>query len=153
MARRPIDGKARVLREHGCLNNRPERVRDELFLANAFFDPRDLLQVKYEMLRRVREDGESVSAAAARFGLSRPTFYSAQRAYGAGGLPALAPARPGPRGAHKLRPDVVEALREAAQRRPPPGSRELVELVRERFGLSVHRRSVERVLARRKKRP
>ena len=153
MARRPIDGKARVLREHGCLNNRPERVRDELFLANAFFDPRDLLQVKYEMLRRVREDGESVSAAAARFGLSRPTFYSAQRAYGAGGLPALAPARPGPRGAHKLRPDVVEALREAAERRPPPGSRELVELVRERFGLSVHRRSVERVLARRKKRP
>ena len=153
MARRPIDGKARVLREHGCLNNRPERVRDELFLGNAFFDPRDLLQVKYEMLRRVREDGESVSAAAARFGLSRPTFYSAQRAYGAGGLPALAPARPGPRGAHKLRPDVVEALREAAERRPPPGSRELVELVRERFGLSVHRRSVERVLARRKKRP
>ena len=143
VARRPIDDKPRILREHGCLNARPEDVRDELFLANAFFDPRDLLQVKYEMLRRVREDGESVSAAAARFGLSRPTFYSAQRAYEAAG----------PRRAHKLGAEVVEALRAASRQRPPPSSRELLELVRERFGLSVHRRSIERVLARQKKRP
>ena len=50
MARRPIDDKPRILRQHGCLNARPGDVRDELFLANAFFDPRDLLQVKYEML-------------------------------------------------------------------------------------------------------
>jgi len=63
-------------------------VRDELFLSNAFFDPRDLLQVKYEMLRRVREDGVPVSHAAASFGVSRPTWYQAQRAYEAGGLPA-----------------------------------------------------------------
>ena len=95
MARRPIDHKTRTLRERGCLNVRPEKVRDELFLSNAFFDPRDLLQVKYEMLRRVREEGESVSAAATRFGLSRPTFYTALRAYEAGGLPALVPVAPG----------------------------------------------------------
>ena len=75
MARRPIDDKTRTLREHGCLNPHPERVRDPRFLDNAFFDPRDLVQVKYEMLRRVREDGESISGSAARFGLSRPTFY------------------------------------------------------------------------------
>ena len=149
LARRPLD-KARILKERGCLNARPGNVLDELFLGNAFFDPLDLLQVKYEMLRRVREDGESVSAAAARFGVSRPTFYAAQRAYEAGGLPALVPSRPGPRRAHKLGPEVVEALRAACERRPPPSVRELVELVRERFGLSVHRRSVERALARRK---
>ena len=153
MARRPVDDKTRILREHGCLNARPESVRDELFLSNAFFDPRDLLQVKYEMLRRVREQGESVSAAAARFGLSRPTFYSAQRAYEAGGLPALVPSRPGPRRAHKLGPEIVEALRAAHEQRPVPSSRELVEMVRERFGLSVHRRSIERVVTRQKKRP
>ena len=153
MARQPVDDKTRTLRERGCLNARPKDVRDELFLSNAFFDPRDLLQVKYEMLRRVREEGESVSAVATRFGLSRPTFYTAQRAYETGGLPALVPARPGPRRAHKLDPEVVDALRAARDQRPSPSSRELVELVRERFGLSVHRRSVDRVLARQKKRP
>ena len=153
MARRPIDDKTRTLREHGCLNPHPERVRDEGFLDNAFFDPRDLLQVKYEMLRRVREDGESVSGSAARFGLSRPTFYLAQRAYETGGLPALLPERPGPRRPHKLGAKVVAALRTAWAQQPPPSSQELVELVRERFGLSVHRRSIERVLAGQKKRP
>ena len=153
MARQPSDDKTRALRERGCLNSHPENVRDELFLSNSFFDPNDLLQVKYEMLRRVREEGDSVSTAATRFGLSRPTFYSAQRAYQTGGLPALVPARPGPRRAHKLGQEVVEALRAAWEQRPPPSSRELVELVRERFGLSVHRRSIDRVLARQKKRP
>ena len=150
MARQPIDDKTRTLRERGCLNAHPEHVRDEMFLSNAFFDPRDLLQVKYEMLRRVREEGEPVSAAATRFGLSRPTFYTAQRAYETGGLPALVPARPGPRRAHKLGAEVVEALRAAREQRPSPSSRELVELVRKRFGLSVHRRSIDRVLARQK---
>ena len=53
MARRPADAKTRSLKEHGCLNPHAERVRDELFLSNPFFDPRDLLQVRYEMLRRV----------------------------------------------------------------------------------------------------
>ncbi len=87
MARRPADAKTRSLKEHGCLNPHAETVRDELFLSNGFFDPRDLLQVRYEMLRRVREDGVPVSHAAASFGVSRPTWYQAQRAYEAGGLP------------------------------------------------------------------
>ena len=72
MATRPADAKTRALKEHGCLNPHAETVRDELFLSNAFFDPRDLLQVRYEMLRRVREDGVPVSHAAASFGVSRP---------------------------------------------------------------------------------
>ena len=55
MAKRPADAKNRALKEHGCLNPHAETVRDELFVSNAFFDPRDLLQVKYEMLRALDE--------------------------------------------------------------------------------------------------
>ena len=152
MPKRPADAKTRALKEHGCLNRHPERVRDELFRSNAFFDPRDLLQVKYEMLRRVREDGVPVSRAAASFGVSRPTWYQAQRAYDAGGLPGLLPDRPGPRRPHKLSEEVVEALRAARSEQPELSAAALVELVRERFGISVHRRSIDRALARQKKR-
>lgn len=151
MARRPADAKTRALKEHGCLNPNAETVRDELFASNAFFDPRDLLQVRYEMLRRVREDGVPVSRAAASFGVSRPTWYQAQRAWEAGGLPGLLPDRPGPRRPHKLGEDVVEALREAKGERPEMTAADLVELVRERFGITVHRSSVGRALAREKK--
>ena len=152
MARRPADAKTRSLKEHGCLNPNAEMVRDELFLSNAFFDPRDLLQVRYEMLRCVREDGVPVSRAAASFGVSRPTWYQAQRAFEAGGLPGLLPDRPGPRRPHKLSGEIVEALQAAKSERPELTAAEMVELVRDRFGVSVHRSSIDRALAREKKR-
>ena len=64
------------------------------------------------MVRRVRVDGEPVSRSAAAFGFSRPSFYAAQRALDEGGLRGLVPARPGPRGAHKLTEEVVAFARE-----------------------------------------
>lgn len=147
MARRRSDPKADSLRQHACLHPRPEQISDELFGASEFFDPRDLLQVKYEMLRRVRVDGYSVSHSAARFGLSRPSYYQAQKAYEVGGLPALLPKKPGPRRAHKLSEEVLTTLREALEAEPQLSPPQLVGLVEERFGLSVHRRSIERALA------
>ena len=153
MVGRKLDPKADSLRKQGCLNSHPEKVTDEFFVSSEFFDPRDLLQVKYEMLRRVREEGCPVSHSAALFGLSRPSYYQAQKAYDEGGMPALLPKKPGPRRAHKLSEDVVAALREALAAEPGLSPPELVQLVEERFGLSVHRRSIERALARSKKKP
>ena len=153
MARPKHSTKTATLHQQGCLHPHPQKVTDELFTSSEFFDPRDLLQVKYEMLRRVRLDGHSVSQSAARFGLSRPSYYQAKKAYEKGGLPALLPRKPGPRRAHKLSEEVVDALREALAQEPEPNSRELVRLVEERFGLSVHRRSIERALARPEKKP
>jgi transposase len=99
----------------------------------------------------VRVDGQSVSQSAAGFGLSRPSYYQALAAFDAGGLPALLPKKPGPRRAHKLSEEVMTALLEALAEEPQLGPRELVELAEARFGLSVHRRSIERALARQEK--
>ncbi len=148
MARPKHSAKKATLHQQGCLHPHPQKVTDELFASSEFFDPRDLLQVKYEMLRRVRLDRHSVSQSAARFGLSRPSYYQAKKAYEEGGLPALLPKKPGPRRAHKLSEEVVGVLREALTQEPELSSRELVRLIKERFGLSVHRRSIERALAR-----
>ena len=148
---KPENSRAAALRRHSALNPHPERVLDELFRSNAFFDPHDIVQVKYEMLRRVSQDGLSVTRSAALFGVSRPTWYQARRAYDAGGLPALMPGKPGPRRASKLTPEVVAALRAARADQPDLSAADLAALVREQFGLSVHRRSVERALARKRK--
>src|SRR5947209_18469013 len=94
------DPKVEALRTERCLNPRPEAVHDEQFAGSEFLDARDLVQVKYEMVRRARVDGEAVSRAAEAFGFSRPSFYAAQAALDRGGLAALVPARPGPRRAH-----------------------------------------------------
>jgi hypothetical protein len=56
--------KAAALRQRGSLNPRPQAVRDPLFATTEFFDARDLVQVKYEMVRRVQADGQAVSQSA-----------------------------------------------------------------------------------------
>lgn len=143
--------KTEALRQRGCLNRSPERVRDELFGVNEFFDPKDLVQVKYEMLRRARADGETVTRAADDFGFSRPSFYEAQRQFEEEGLVGLVPKKRGPRGGHKLTVEVVDALQQALAADSSLSTEDLVELVRVRFGQTVHRRSVERALSRGKK--
>lgn len=146
MPARSPDPKLDSLRRRGCLHPHPARVHLEAFAEHPFFDPRDLLQVKYEMLRLVRRDGRSVRESARLCGLSRPSYYAALRAYEAGGLPGLLPAKPGPRGPHKLSEQVLETLRVAAGARPRPSWRALARLAAERHGVSVHPRSVERAL-------
>lgn len=150
--RKPPDPKVDALRERSSLHPHPERVRDELFTTiSDFFDPRDLVQVKYEMLRRVRLDGESISPVAAAFGFSRPSFYQAQAAFDRAGLVALVPRKPGPRGGHKLTADVIEFLRLALAGEPSLGSGELARRVLDHFGREVHTRTIERALQSQKK--
>ncbi|MBF8193249.1 helix-turn-helix domain containing protein [Nonomuraea sp. K274] len=142
------DPKTEALRASRTLNPRPQDVTDEAFLSADFFDPRDLVQVKYEMVRPAREDGARVSAAASAFGFSRQSFYQAAAALDEGGLAALVPAKPGPRGAHKLTPDVVEHIRALLAADPSLRAADLAHAIAERFGRRVHPRSIERALKR-----
>lgn len=148
-----LDGdKAEALRRYHALNTHPEKVKDEAFIKGApFFDARDMVQVKYEMLRRVREEGQSVTDAAASFGFSRPSFYHAEEAFGQRGLPGLLPEHPGPKRAHKLSAEVMDYVEKAIEEAGPLRSDDLAVMIGEEFGISVHPRSVERAISRRKK--
>src|SRR5258708_39311724 len=130
--------KRQVLRQTGTLNPRPDRVTDELFAGSDFFDPNDLLQAKYEMLRRVHNDDFTVRRAAQLFGFSRPSFYQAQETFTRSGLAALVPQKRGPRLAHKLAQEIMALIERTivADRRA-----DLVAAVYHEFGISVHQRS------------
>ena len=149
MAKRRADGKAQELARSRTLNPRPEAVADAAFAASEFFDARDVVQVKYEMVRRVEADGVSVSAAADAFGLSRQSYYTAAAALADGGLQGLVPGKPGPRRAHKLTEEVLDHLEALRAADPSLRAPALAAAVAERFGVRVHPRSVERALARR----
>ena len=143
--------KVQALRELGALYASADGVSDELFRTQEFFDPRDLVQVKYEMLRQVQQDGVSVSEAARRFGFSRTAFYQAQTIFQQQGLPGLIPKRPGPKDAHKLNRDVMEFLGGQLLSDSTLRTADMVELITREFGLTVHPRSIERALARQRK--
>jgi transposase len=146
------DPKEQALAEARCLNPHPEQVTDPGFLASDFFDARDAVQVKYEMVRRVKADGAPVTEAAAAFGLSRPSYYQAAAALENSGLEGLVPARPGPRGGHKLTEEVLAWAEEQLGADPALRPAQLPGRIEEAFGVRVHPRSVERALARRRER-
>ena len=150
--RRAEDPKVAALRETRCLNPHPEAVTDERFASSDFFDARDLAQVKYEMVRAVREEDMPVTVAAAGFGLSRQSYYQAAAALDRGGLPALVPAKPGPKGAHKLTGEVCAFAEHALAADAGLRAKDLVGPIEDAFGVRVHPRSIERALARRRRR-
>ena len=152
MSQRPkSDRKLKALEESGTANPHPDSVQDPAFIGSDFFDPRDLVQVRYEMLRRVRTEGQPVAAAAARFGVSRPTFYKAQTDFNRRGLTGLLPAKRGPRGPHKITDKVMKFVEEALAKEEGLAAGVVAERIRSRFGVTVHQRTVERALARSKK--
>ena len=148
---KPRDAKEAVLRERGTWNSGARRVVALLFQGSEFFDARDLVQVKYEMVRQVLVEGKSVMKSAAAFGLSRPSFYQALAALEREGLVGLLPRKRGPRGGHKLTAEVLVFLEHARAKTPSLRPTELAARVKERFNVRLHARTVERALRRRGK--
>jgi transposase len=145
------DSKSRALQEHGALHPRPDRVSDPIFQHSEFFDPRDLVLVKYEMIRRVRVEGLSATAAAKAFGFSRVAFYQAMAAFQKEGSPGLLPRRRGPKQASKLTEEVLKFIDQQRTADRSLRAPQLAVLVQEHLGVSVHPRSIERAWLRRAK--
>ena len=147
----PDPQKVQALRSSGTLNPRPEKVHHPRFAEAGFFDPHDLVQLKYETLRAVEVDGEPIARAAVEFGLSRPTIYEAQQSFEANGMEGLLPRKRGPKSPHKLTPQVRQYLQECVAAQPEIKAGELVQKVRQRFGVALHPRTVEKALRKAKR--
>jgi transposase len=148
---RTTNGKRDALARDGALNPHPEAVRDALFADNPFFDPADLVQVRYEMVRRHELDGQVISEVATNFGVSRPTFYKAQAALAATGLAGLLPAQRGPKAGHKLSPEILAFDADLRGKNPQISTSQRLDAIERQFGVRVHRRSLERAMVRKKK--
>ena len=144
------DQKMLELKRTGTLNPHPDTITDRLFQENPFFDPRDLLQVRYEMLRRHTAENMSILDAAAAFGVSRPTFYQAQAAFHQSGLAGLLPSPRGPKGGHKVTAEVLDYVKILRAEDPSVTTVQCVQAVQQRFGITIHRRSLERALSKKK---
>jgi transposase len=149
-AKKP-DPKSLELKRTATLNPRPDSIADPLFKENPFFDPKDLLQVRYEMLRRHRVEGASVVEVASQFGVSRPTLYQAQAAFEQAGLSGLLPKPRGPKQGHKITAEIIEYVGLVRAADPGLSTIGVLRAIKERFGVTVHRRSLERALMSKKK--
>jgi transposase len=150
----PLDSEAKrqVLQATGTFNPRADQVRHSLFQRSSFFDPEDLLQLKYETLRALESENCPIAKAARDFGLSRPTIYEAQSQFQERGLEGLLPHKRGPKSAHKLTEEVLQYIQEQRAVQPEPKAEELARRMRQRFGVTVHPRTIQKALKTKTKR-
>jgi transposase len=140
------DPKTAALLEDGTLNPFPEKVGDPKFRGSEFFDPRDVVQVKYEMLRRVSVENVSVTDATDEYGVSRPTYYEAKANFDDAGVAGLVPKKRGPRGPHKLQGELLAFVEKQHVPGEPVRARDLAKMIWETFSVVVHPRTIERAL-------
>jgi transposase len=134
--------RLRALTEAGLLHPNPDAVLAPLFTGGlGFFLASDKVQVKYEMLRAHLVEGLPVSEAAAAHGYSRAAFYLVATAFDQSGMAGLVDERRGRRGPVKLRPEIVDFIRVEAD----GSGAQIAEQVAARFGVVLHRRTIERV--------
>jgi transposase len=138
--------RRQALEAAGLVHANPEAVTAPLFQGgSAFFLVDDKVQVKYEMLRAHVVDGLSVTSAAVAHGYSRPAFYLVAAAFGERGMAGLLDERRGRRGPVKLSPEILAFITEAG---PTSSGSDLAARIASEFGVSLHRRTIERVRAR-----
>src|SRR5260221_9419781 len=144
--------KRKALQAAGTFNSRAAQVRHPLFERSSFFDPEDLLQLKYETLRSVELEKYPIAKAARDFGLSRPTIYEAQRQLQQWGLEGLLPHKRGPKAAHKLTDEILRYVQEQVAAQSEIKADELARRVRQRFAVKLHPRTIQKALERKAKR-
>jgi transposase len=138
--------RKQALAAAGLVHSNPDAVTAPLFQGGTpFFLVDDKVQVKYEMLRAHVVDGVSVTSAAAAHGYSRPAFYLVAAAFDERGMTGLLDERRGRRGPLKMSAQI-EAFIAGAD--PASSGAELAARIAAEFGVSLHRRTIERVRAR-----
>ena len=144
--------KKKALLASGTLNPHPEAVQSALF-TGGFFDPHDKAQVKYEMLRAKQVDGITVTDACRQFGFSRESFYQIRQAFQGQGFHGFLPAKRGRKGPSKLKGEALAFVLAKKQEEPDIDPGRLAHLIAQRYGVDVHRTTVQRALKKKRRTP
>jgi len=142
--------KKEILMANGTFNKNHEKVKKEKFLTEPFYDPMDIVQVKYEMLKDATEGSRQIAKVATEFGLSRASFYKIKEAFESRGLSALVPEKPGPKKPYKLTEPYTEYIDKYISEKPKASSNEIATNLRKDKGLKVSKRTVERYRSKKK---
>jgi transposase len=145
------DGKLSALKSNGSYNRHADSVSSPLFTGNPYFDAHDLVQVKYEMLRAVNHDGLSISEAAKQFGFSRTAYYKIEKGFKMAGVDGLYLKKTGPKVPAKATADIMQFADDLKKHHPDFTNNRLVEEIKNQKGVSIHKRSLQRERAKKKR--
>jgi transposase len=142
--------KSEFLKANGTYNKRHGLVKKSEFLLDDFYDPIDVVQVKYEMLRDTKESGKSIGAVAQEFGFSRTAYYNSKEGFEKNGMSALLPEKTGPKHPHKLKGPILEFVNEYTATRPNASAAQVVSAIKTEKDVVISKRTIERYAEKKK---
>ena len=145
------DDKVKILKENGSFNRNASSVINPLFKSNPYFDAKDLVQVKYEMLRAVKNDELSVSDASMQFGFSRTAYYKIEKRFMEAGVDGLCLQKTGPKSPAKITGDVLSFASGLKASHPNITNDEIIREIQTQKGVTIHKRSLQRERAKKKR--
>lgn len=141
-----LSKKHEFLEKEGLLNKQPKRISPLMFTDNDFFDPFDLPQVRYEMLRSSRIEKKTVAQACKIFGFSREYFYKLERNFMARGLVALLGSPKGRRPLIAINQEIVNFIVHRRIDDSKLSGDDLRKEILKLYKIDCSRRTVERVI-------
>jgi transposase len=143
--------KSWYLEKNATFNPKASEVKDDLFLKNDFFDPQDLVQVKYEMLRKVEKEEVKVKEAVPLFGMSRQYYYKLKTAFDREGITGLLPEKRGPKHPFKLTDVIVGFVNVLLKEEPSATNQQIAKKIKARFRVVINPRTIQRMRKEQKK--
>lgn len=143
-------GKKQILLANGTYNKNYEKVKNDKFLTDSFYDTMDIVQVKYEMLKDAVDDSRGIAQVADDFGFSRASFYNVKEAFDKKGLSALVPEKTGPKKPYKLSGTYQDYIDRYIAEKPKASSNEIAKNIKKDKGVDINKRTVERYRSKKK---
>ena len=140
------ESKRAFLEKERLINPKPERVSCPLFETLDFFDPFDLPQVRYEMIRSARVEKTPVAQACKLFGFSREYFYKLERAFMARGYIAMLGSTMGRRPIIALNQEIINFIAHRKIEAPELSGEKLRQEIQGLYKVDCSRRTVERIV-------
>lgn len=143
--------KKETLLGNGSFNKNYSKVKKAKFLEDSFYDPMDIIQIKYELIQDAKDARGGIEKITSDYGYTRASYYLIKAAFEKGGLAALAPGKTGPKTPYKLTLERQEHIERYISENPSANSAEVVADLLGSKGIKISKRTVERY--RRKKKP
>jgi len=141
--------KQEILLKNRTFNRNYGKVTEKRFTSDEFYDPQDLVQVKYEMLRTANESKRSINEISGKFGFSRAAFYKIKASYEKEGISAFILNNSGSKKARKLTVEYQDFIDSYLMQNPNVSSGEIATILKQERGLNISKRTVERYRSRR----
>ena len=142
--------KIKTLKANGSFNRHAAAVISPLFRDSAHFDPYDLVQVKYEMLRAVTRNEMTVTDASKQFGFSRAAYYKIEKGFATAGVNGLTLQKTGPKEPAKVTEEILRFADELKAKDPDITNDRIIEEIQNQKGVALHKRSLQRERSKKK---